>query len=148
MGVPKFDGFDWRNYKNDRSGVWLASYWGGQPENYRFTDAIEALLRKYSANLWFHIELTDGVRAKDLSDVAGTFQLKGKTPPTENNRKFADDFLQTRPLGFGEDKPKRIKSSAGSFFVVKKKIFKKDLFLDKLEANFTEFCESFGTFRP
>lgn len=144
----KFDGFEWHSNKNQISGVWLASYFS-QPRNYNFTAEIETLQRNNSAELWFHIELGKGIGAEVPSDIAGTFQLRVSVrAPTEvDNFRLLEEFSQIRNLRPDEDSPKKVKKSAGTFYLVSKKIYKQDLILDNLEKNFTEFCERFGAFR-
>lgn|GEM_PF-5189927 len=149
----KFAGFEWVSDKNQSSGAWLASGWeGSQPKYYKFFDATEMLLEKHSATLWFHLELTNGILAREPTDIAGSFQLRGKVRGKvdipKDNWKFAEELWSTRTrLYDDENKPKRIKVSAESFFLIRKNIYKHELFLEKLEVSFTEFFERFGFFK-
>ncbi len=137
----KWQGPDWTTDKNQRSGAWLACN-GGLPSAFTFHTAISELVPL--ENLWFHVELRDGLAAEANGSDAGCIQLRcGLSDSWPSLKKVVEPFVNRQN---DEKLVTRVKDKPGTFFVVQRKIRRQDIVLDKLEEKLTEFMGKFGRF--
>lgn len=132
-------GTEWHSNKNDRSGVWLAMK--ELPETYTFSEPIQKLCRNYGAKLWFHLQLEDGA----LTRASGIGEIQLRCEPEGDNKQFFQEFLET-DQGSVFKPPNKPKSTAKTFYLVRRNLTEHELGFDNLARVLTEFCEDFGSF--
>jgi hypothetical protein len=130
--------------KNMKSGVWLALFEVEKGAGvFRYEDALAALRTGQDDSIWFHVELKDGVFAKDDEDTAGVIQLRCGA---NDAKTFMEGFRRARPLRDGENYSTRMKKQAGSFYLLARPLLKKHLTASRLMEQLDQFATSLGTF--
>jgi hypothetical protein len=134
----RWQGPEWTTDKNQQSGAWLACN-GGLPNAYTFRPAISELVPL--ENLWFHVELRDGLAAEANGSDAGCIQLRcgrGDLAPSLLNvvRQYVDP----------KEMVKKVKSDVGTFYVAQRMIRRQDLVLHRFEKELIDFMVAFGNF--
>lgn len=142
-GISVFENSKWVVDKNMMSGVWLANY-EELPKKYNLHQSIRDLCERMDGNLWFHIEMWDGVLTKAPTDVAGMLQLRCST--SQSNSEFHKNLKNLVPLQEDEYYPSRIKENAGTFYGVGRSVIKEDLVFQNMVDIMRNFMKRFGVF--
>jgi hypothetical protein len=130
--------------KNMKSGVWLAVFEVEKEVSvYCHSDAISAVCKEQDASIWFHVELWDGVLAKDEESTAGVIQVRGQA---RDAKAFAECFRRLRSLREGESYSARMKKGAGSFYVLARPLLRKHLTANTFIKQLHHFAEGLGSF--
>jgi hypothetical protein len=133
----------WNTEKNQISGVWMAS--DGLASHYAFSDELQALCTRCGAEMWFHIELWQGVLARELHDVAGMIQLRCSSQ--QPSRAFLVELYSLTTLRANQYKPSQLKTVAGSFYGVGQNFMKRDLRFEAMTRLVLDFMRQFGAFQ-
>jgi hypothetical protein len=152
FGSPRWKHCGMMKNKNQQSGVWLAvSNLDKEAGIFRYEDALAPICKDQAASIWFHVELWDGVFAKDGESTAGVIQLrvgaKDAKDKTFDAKTFVEGFRRIRPLRDGEKYANRMKKEAGSIYLLARPLLKKHLTASQFKAQLEGFAESLGKFR-
>lgn len=143
---PQWRGCRWETDKNMRSGVWLALFDPGSPPSpFRFNDVVRKFRDDNSVELWFHLELWDGVLATTDVDTAGTIQIKCHAK-NKNNVAAMQSFRAIYALKSDERLASRVKGTADTFYLVGRSLLRKHLPHASLEGQLESFMGRFGSF--
>lgn len=141
---PVWKECSWRMDKNMQSGVWLALFeLGIRSGGFKYADPLSLLWKELDVNVWFHVELWDGVLAKNADGIAGEVQLRCQTA---NQDQVVKELRRLRPLLDKERYAAKLKKGANSFFLVSRPLLKKHLTASLFSQQMNEFAASFGAF--
>ena len=108
------------------------------------TQYICDLCERMDGNLWFHIEMWDGVLTKAPKDVAGMLQLRCST--SQSNSEFHENLRKLLPLEEDEYFPSCIKENADTFYGLGRSVIKEDLVFQNMAYILRNFMRRFGDF--
>lgn len=137
----------WRTSKDARSG---AIMWNRDITNsYQFLSEYENLRQLNNGELYFQIDLKEGLFAENLNDPAGYIQLRASN--VKNNETFFREFKNIYNVKEGQQlstsvKDQNKKGKINTFLVVRRNITKNDLILNNMYNILVDFMESFGKF--
>ncbi len=140
---PSWVGAIWNTNKNEQSGVWLENY-NSLPPKYSFNKLVCNLQKRRTVKLWFHIELWAGMFGEDPDSPVGTLQLRCSVDG--DSGEILDDFKQIFQCNDREHYVSRIRKNVGSFYLVSRYIFKKELVFEVLKNQLINFAQRFGSF--
>lgn len=144
LASPRWKHCRVRMDKNMKSGVWLAAFEiEKEADVFCYDDALTAVCKEQDASIWFHVELWDGVLAKEGESTAGVIQVRCGA---KNAKAFVDGFRQARRLRDGESYSARMKKDAGSFYVLARPLMKRHLTASLFIEQLSEFAGSLGRF--
>lgn len=131
----------WKAKKNNQSGSWLANF-KKLPNNYNFYSSINKLIKEFSLNLWFHIELNNGIFTEALEEKAGLIQLRCSTD--SKNKEVLNEFKKIYNCKEEDIIASSTSNKYKSFYLVKRRLQKKDLQFKLLEKILLDFMNNFG----
>jgi hypothetical protein len=130
--------------KNMKSGVWLALFEIDKEAGvFYYEDSLSTVCKAQDASIWFHVELWDGVLARDVDSTAGVLQLRCEA---KNAKTFVESFRQARPLRDGENYSAKTKRQAGSFYLLARPLLKRHLTANEFMEQLDQFAGSLGKF--
>lgn len=139
--------------KNMRSGVWYAFHskhfkWNSQIENFQKEQSLEKASERKPLKLYFHVELyaKNGVFETDSKAPCGEIQLRGNKCKDGNKVifDFFENYLNIEPDDHYLSFAKRKNHKSGNYYVLKRTLYKHDLYMDRLNDILKEFTSMFG----
>jgi hypothetical protein len=106
--------------------------------------ALTDLLRSNKGEVWFHVEMNDGVFARRLDDNVGVIQLRCSV---ESDKKdFIDALKKQQNVDQGDHFCGTPLDKWDTFYAVRRILTKRDLVFNILEQKLTAFARQFGSF--